>query len=214
MTNTEILFYLFSSLLVVSAIGVVSFKNSIYGVLSLIFAFVNASFLFVLLKAEFLAMLLVIVYVGAIAVLFLFVVMMLNVDKILPNQILAKLKPLHFIALSLVAVLFFSELILAINFAKHNSNRGNAAMLQDYQFPIDVNIKNTDAIGNILYTDFAVAFQLVGAILLVAMIGAILLTLKTVRKDLKLQNIFSQVNRNSKESIFLAKVESGKGIDL
>ena len=214
MTNTEILFYLFSSLLVVSAIGVVSFKNSIYGVLSLIFAFVNASFLFVLLKAEFLAMLLVIVYVGAIAVLFLFVVMMLNADKILPKEALAKLKPLHFIALSLVAVLFFSELILAINFAKYNSNRGNATMLQEYQFPIDANVENTNAIGNILYTDFAVAFQLVGAILLVAMIGAILLTLKTVRKDLKLQNIFSQVNRSSKDSIFLAKVESGKGIDL
>jgi NADH-quinone oxidoreductase subunit J len=212
MTNTEILFYLFSSLLVVSAIGVVSFKNSVYGVLSLIFAFVNASFLFVLLKAEFLAMLLVIVYVGAIAVLFLFVVMMLNADKILPKEAIAKLKPLHFFALSLVAVLFFLELVLAINFAKYNSN--NVAMLQGRQFPIDANIKNTDAIGNILYTDFAVAFQLVGAILLVAMIGAILLTLKTVRKDLKLQNIFSQVNRSSKDSIFLAKVESGKGIDL
>ncbi len=214
MTNTEILFYLFSSLLVVSAIGVVSFKNSVYGVLSLIFAFVNASFLFVLLKAEFLAMLLVIVYVGAIAVLFLFVVMMLNADKISPNQILAKLKPLHFALLSLVAVVFFLELVLSINFAKHDSNRGNAVMLQEYQFPIDVNIKNTDAIGNILYTDFAVAFQIVGAILLVAMIGAILLTLKTVRKDLKLQNIFSQVNRSSKDSISLVKVESGKGIDL
>jgi NADH-quinone oxidoreductase subunit J len=214
MANTEILFYLFSSLLVVSAIGVVSFKNSVYGVLSLIFAFVNASFLFVLLKAEFLAMLLVIVYVGAIAVLFLFVVMMLNADKILPKQALAKLKPFHFAVLSLVATLFFLELVLAINFAKYNSNRGNLAMLQEYQFPIDVNVENTNAIGNILYTDFAVAFQLVGAILLVAMIGAILLTLKTTRKDLKLQNIFSQVNRSSKDSISLVKVGSGKGIDL
>lgn len=202
----DILFYLFSAVLLASALVVVSTRNTIYSVMFLILAFFNAAGLFILLGAEFLAMLLIIVYVGAIAVLFLFVVMMLNIDakpKIKENFN----KYLPFILL--VAGILFIELFLITK---------SSTMLFDYKivksFATPENISNTKALGDILYTKFMYPFQLAGMVLFVAMIGAIVLTLKDQNRFIKKQNISQQVGRGKSDSVKLVAVEVGKGIDI
>jgi NADH-quinone oxidoreductase subunit J len=172
----------------------------------LILAFFNAAGLFVLFGAEFLAMLLVIVYVGAIAVLFLFVVMMLNIDQE-PNTKEGANKYLY-LAIFIACVLFV-EIFLIIKsstmlFSSHSAT----------SIPIDQNISNTKAIGNVLYTKFIYPFQISGIILFVSMIGAIVLTLRDQNRFIKKQNISKQVTRTKSKSISLAKVEAGKGIDF
>lgn len=169
----------------------------------LILAFVNASALFIILGAEFLSMLLIIVYVGAIAVLFLFVVMMLNVDVEIKEEVNRR-RPI----LMLVGIILFAEILMILKFSTIKFYETKT------QFPTPSDISNTKALGNILYTDFALPFQLAGGVLLVAMIGAIVLTMRDSERQIKKQNIFDQVNRNKSNSVELVKVKSGEGINL
>ena len=201
----DILFYLFSAVLLASALAVVSTKNTIYSVMFLILAFFNAAGLFVLLGAEFLAMLLVIVYVGAIAVLFLFVVMMLNIDdKPQIKKQCSKYFPFVFI----VSLILFLEMLLITQ---------SSTILFDYHavksLPIPQDIPNTKAIGDVLYTKFIFPFQISGMVLFVAMIGAIVLTLRDQDRFIRKQNIGEQVSRTKSQSVEIKKVKSGQGID-
>ena len=197
------LFYVFASILVLSALVVVSCRNMVIGILFLILAFINASALFVLLGAEFLAMLLIVVYVGAIAVLFLFVVMMLDIDLKITDEINRK-RPI-FILIS--AVLFF-EILTIIKFSSVKFYESKNL------FPINQEISNVENIGKILYTDFILPFQISGAILFVAMIGAIVLTLRDELRFIRKQQISQQIARNKQNSITIVKVQSNSGIDL
>jgi NADH-quinone oxidoreductase subunit J len=203
MNFTLSLFYLFSFVLVSSALVVVSAKNAVHSVMFLVLAFLNAAALFVLLGAEFLAMLLIIVYVGAIAVLFLFVVMMLNVDHQKISQEIDRKRPL----LIMVGVVMFVEIFLIAKFSTIKFYDTKTL----YHTP--QNIFNTEAIGNILYTDFILPFQLSGAILFVAMIGAIVLTLKDETRFIKKQKICDQVLRSKENSLEIVKVKIGEGIE-
>ncbi len=203
MNFTLYLFYIFSFVLTSSAIATISARNMVHAAMFLILAFVNASALFILLGAEFLAMLLIVVYVGAIAVLFLFVVMMLNVDVKHENEVSRK-RPI----LILVGVVLFAEILLIIRFSTIKFYETKTL------FPTPAEIDNTAAIGNVLYTDFILPFQLAGAVLFVAMIGAIVLTMRDKIRPIKKQNIAEQVARNKATSLELVKVKSGEGIDL
>jgi NADH-quinone oxidoreductase subunit J len=198
------LFYLFSFILIGSALVVVSARNMVHCVIFLVLAFLNAAALFVLLEAEFLAMLLVIVYVGAIAVLFLFVVMMLNVDF---KEIKPKVNR-HLPVLILVSVVMFFEIFIIIKFS--------ALKLYEIKllFPASNNVQNTQAIGNLLYTDFILPFQISGAVLFVAMIGAIVLTLKDKAHFIKTQKISSQIRRNKNNSLKIVKMKSGQRVEI
>jgi len=202
----DLLFYLFSAILICSALVVVSTKNTIYSVMFLILAFFNAAGLFVLLGAEFLAMLLVIVYVGAIAVLFLFVVMMLNIDQ--NPKIKEGINKYKYLVILISGILFI-EIILIIQSSTMLFGSHSSASL-----PIVQNISNTKAIGDVLYTKFIYPFQLSGLILFVAMIGAIALTLRDQDRFIKKQNIGEQIARTKSSSFELVKVENGAGIDI
>ena len=202
----DILFYLFSAILICSALVVVSTKNTIYSVMFLILAFFNAAGIFVLLGAEFLAMLLVIVYVGAIAVLFLFVVMMLNIDQ--KPQIKEGINKYKYLVI-LVATTLFIEIFLIIQSSTMFFGSHSSALL-----PIVQNVSNTKAIGDVLYTKFIYPFQLSGLILFVAMIGAIVLTLRDQDRFIKKQNIGGQIGRNKSSSIELVSVKFRCGINL
>ncbi|MCE3254615.1 MAG: dehydrogenase subunit [Rickettsiaceae bacterium] len=171
----------------------------------LILAFFNAAGLFVLLNAEFLAMLLVIVYVGAIAVLFLFVVMMLNIDdKQKTKRKYSKLFPFVFI----ISIILLVELFLIINSSSIASAQTSKAMA------ILPEISNTKAIGDVLYTKFIYQFQLSGMILFVAMIGAIVLTLRDQDRFIRKQDIAEQSSRNKSQSVEVKKVAVGEGIEI
>lgn len=201
-----ILFYIFSFLTIGSAIAVVASRQPIYSVLFLIFCFFSCAGLFVLLGAELVAMLLVIVYVGAVAVLFLFVVMMLNI-KI--SGFAKGLKAYWFFGAALAAVLAL-ELYIVIT----NSVQGKFIVAADAGKAILNGAKtNTHAIGRVLYTDYVFPFQISGLILFVAMVGAIVLTLRE-RINVKRQNISEQTNRDPKKSVEMMRVESGKGIEI
>ncbi len=203
MNLTLALFYLFSSVLVGSSLAVVSARNMVHAVMFLILCFVNTAAIFILLGAEFLAILLIVVYVGAIAVLFLFVVMMLNVDFGKLRQQVNRNLPI----LILLSVVMLCEIILITKFSE--------VKFYDVKttFPTPNNINNTQAIGNILYTNFILPFQLSGCVLFVAMIGAIALTLKENKRFIKKQDIFNQTVRNKSNSLEIIKVRSGEGID-
>ncbi len=202
--NLELgLFYLFSTILLLSALAVVSVRNTVYGVLFLILAFVNAACLFILSGSEYLAMLLIVVYVGAIAVLFLFVVMMLNVDESVDSKASRKRPLLIMISAVLASEIFIISKFSSVKFYEK-------AKL----YPIDEKVSNVGAIGNILYTDFILPFQLAGIILFVAMIGAIVLTIKDSDRLLKKQNITDQILRSSKDSIEIIKMKSGQNLDI
>lgn len=197
-----LIFYLFATVLVLSALMVISSRNPVHSVLFLILAFFNAAGLFVLLGAEFVAMILVIVYVGAVAVLFLFVVMMLDISFADLRKGAMQYVPLGLI---LGAVLLFElgGLYSAWQFSADAFT--NAAHPEQ-------TVSNTKALGRILYTDYVLAFQLSGLILLVAMVGAITLTLRR-RSDVLRQNVSSQVSRTASQTVDLRKVEVGKGIE-
>jgi len=192
-----LLFYLFSGVLTVSALMVVAARNPVHAVLFLILAFFNAAGLFVLLGAEFLAMLLVIVYVGAVAVLFLFVVMMLDVDFASLKQGFTRYLPIG----AAVSLVFLSELVF---FEVTNKIQLPPAKTEA--------IENTRAIGLVLYTDYFYPFEVSGLILLVAMIGAIVLTLRH-RPDAKRQNVGQQLARKRAEAVQVVKVTTGSGIE-
>lgn len=201
---TSILFYVFASILTAAAVAVIGARNPIYSVFYLILAFFNAAGLFVLLGAEYIAMTLVIVYVGAVAVLFLFVVMMLNVNLEKIRAGFISYLPMGVI----VAVVLFAEL--------------GALLYASFDKPMDVtpaqlimphaeDIDNAQAIGQLLYTHFALLFQIAGLILLTAMIGAIVLTLRH-RDGVRKQRISKQVSRTREESVALVNVKSGEGV--
>ena len=196
-------FYLFSSVAVLSALMVISAKNPVHSVLFLILSFVNAAGLFVLLGAEFLAMILVVVYVGAVAVLFLFVVMMLDINFIKLREGFLQYLPFG----ALLGIVLIVE--LGILFLTQNSSSLN--LIEYSQFPVLTSQENTKLIGSVLYTKYFFLFQLSGLILLVAMIGSITLTLRQRGKSKK-QIISSQNNINSNEAIIKKKIKLGDGI--
>ena len=203
MNFTLYLFYIFSFVLISSSLVVVSTRNMVIAVIFLILAFFNVAGLFILLGAEYIAVLLIVVYVGAIAVLFLFVVMMLDVDAKITEDVNRK-KPL----ITMLIVILFCEIFLITKFSTINYVEMNP------QFPTPKDIHNTKAIGKILYTDFILPFQIAGAILFVAMIGAIVLTMKTEERYIRKQDISKQVSRNKKDTLVIAKVKAGEGINL
>lgn len=194
-----IAFYVFASVAVAGGLLVISARNPVHSVLFLILTFFNTAGLFVLLGAEFLAMLLVVVYVGAVAVLFLFVVMMLDVDFVELRQGMMQNIP----AAATVGVILFLELILAFG---ARSSSGTSLT----EIPVS-QISNTRALGNLIYTDYFFLFQTAGMILLVAMIGAIVLTLYH-RPGIKRQNIPAQIARTRDEAVELVDVKPGQGI--
>jgi len=195
-----IAFYLFSTVMIGAAFLVVAARNPVHSVLFLILAFFNAAALFVLLGAEFLAMILVVVYVGAVAVLFLFVVMMLDIDFAELRQGFLNYLPLG----GLVALAFLSELVVVL---AGWALGGSLAIAH----PTPEGAANTEAIGRILYTDYIFYFQTAGLILLVAMIGAIVLTLRH-KEGVKRQSVWRQVMRDPKEAVTLVDAKPGQGV--
>ena len=199
-----LVFYLFSFIAIISSIAVISSKNTVHAVFFLILDFVSISCLFIMMGAEYLGMLTLIVYVGAVAVLFLFVVMMLNVNfRELKAGFLSYL-PFG----SLIGVVLLIELGMMIGTWKYKD-----LFIKTSEIQINDNLSNTEAIGNVLYTDFVQYFQISGMILLVAMIGAILLTFRQ-RKGVKKQSYFNQISRNPSSSIELKEVETNKGVKI
>jgi NADH-quinone oxidoreductase subunit J len=195
-------FYLFATVCIASAVMVVAAKNPVHSVLYLILAFVNASGLFVMMGAEFLAMILIVVYVGAVAVLFLFVVMMLDVDFAELRQGLLQYLPVGFV----VGGIFVAELLAVVGVWVISPN-----LPQAISAPIPSDITNTEALGRVLYTQYVYYFQAAGIVLLVAMIGAIVLTLRH-KPNVKRQNISDQVARTPATAIEVVKVQSGQGL--
>ncbi|HJD56182.1 MAG TPA: NADH-quinone oxidoreductase subunit J [Rickettsia endosymbiont of Pyrocoelia pectoralis] len=198
-----IFFYLFATLITISSLCVVLSKNSVYSVLWLIFAFLNGSGLMILLGAEFLAMMLIVIYVGAVAVLFLFVIMMLDMHF---NKAIMQLKQ-NFALSVIVALVMFADLVTIILLGTKNISFDS-----NISFPITNNISNTKAIGNVLYTDFMLPFQMAGLILFVAMVSCITLTLKK-REGVKQQNITKQLSHNKKNTIIMTKPLLNKGVE-
>jgi len=202
----SIFFYFFSLIAIISAIMVTVSKNTVHSVFFLILDFISISCLFIMIGAEFLGMIMLIVYVGAVAVLFLFVVMMLNVAQQKNQWFSANESSKHIPVGIIVSVIIFFELIIVIGGWKLKPDLVTAMSLN-----IDSNISNTHAIGFILYTDYIHIFQLSGMILLVAMIGAIVLTFRQ-RSGVKKQNYFSQISRERSDAIEMIDVESNKGV--
>lgn len=196
-----IAFYLLAGVAVLSALAVVSARNPVHSVLFLILTFFNAAGLFVLLGAEFLAMLLVVVYVGAVAVLFLFVVMMLDVDFVELKQGFLKYMPLG----GVIGAFLLAELILVTSAVRGSGlYTESPAVLPD-------GVTNAERIGRVLYTDYLFLFQLAGLVLFVAMIGAIVLTLRH-RTGVKRQDIHKQVGRTRKQGVESKDVLPGQGL--
>lgn len=195
-------FYLFAGVCVASAVMVIASRNPVHSVLFLILAFVNASGLFMLLGAEFLAMILVVVYVGAVAVLFLFVIMMLDVDFAELRQGFLNYLPVGLV----IGAIFLAELLLVAG--------GwviSPALVKSAAVPIPTNVTNAEALGLVLYTKYVHYFQLAGAVLLVAMIGAIVLTLRH-KVNVKRQSIPVQNARTKEMAMDVRKVASGQGL--
>ena len=199
----SITFYVFSFVAVLSALMVISARNPVHSVLFLILSFVNASGLFVLLGAEFLAMILVVVYVGAVAVLFLFVVMMLDINFIKLREGFLQYLPFGAL-LGIVLITELGILFLTKSFSE-------TSLTKFVESPVMNDVENTKLIGQVLYTDYFYLFQISGLILLVAMVGSITLTLRD-RGQVKRQNISQQNYVNANDSIEKKKVKLGEGI--
>jgi NADH-quinone oxidoreductase subunit J len=205
MTLAAAFFYLFAAITVAAAFMVIAVRNPVHAVLFLILAFFNAAGLFVLLGAEFLAMILVVVYVGAVAVLFLFVVMMLDVDFAELRAGFMRHAPLG----ALVGLILLAELILAVGFRFAGAAR--LASPAAPQPPYGGGVSNTQALGRVLYTQYALYFEGAGLILLVAMVGAIVLTLRH-KQGVKRQSIAAQVARSKTSAIAVVKVAPGQAV--
>ncbi|KCV83181.1 NADH:ubiquinone oxidoreductase subunit J [Actibacterium atlanticum] len=204
MTPMELTFYFFSTIAVIAALMVVVSKNPVHSVLWLILSFLSVAGLFVLLQAEFVAMLLIIVYVGAVAVLFLFVVMMLDVDFAELKGEMALYMP--------IALLIGVVILVELGIAFGTWSITEAAMAQRAAVTPDVTeVQNTAALGALIYDDYIYLFQAAGLILLVAMIGAIVLTLRH-RKDIKRQDILAQIYRDPAKAMELKDVKPGQGL--
>ena len=198
MLATTIFFYVFSTAAIASAMLVITMRNPVHSVLFLILCFFNAAGLFVLMGAEFLAMILVVVYVGAVAVLFLFVVMMLDVDFTEMRSGMLNYLPIG----GVIGLILLVELVLL--FATWNIPTSNIAAVSD-------TVENTRALGLVLYTKYVFFFQTAGLVLLVAMIGAIVLTLRH-RVGIKRQDVATQVARGPATAMQIVKVKSGQGL--
>ena len=204
MIVVAIFFYLFAGVCIASAVMVIAARNPVHSVLFLILAFVNASGLFVLMGAEFLAMILVVVYVGAVAVLFLFVVMMLDVDFAELKQGFLQYVPIG----ALIGAIFLAELLLIVGGWVIGPDVAQAITAP---IPSIATTGNTEALGQVLYTRYVYFFQAAGVVLLVAMIGAIVLTLRH-KPQVKRQNVAEQIARTKATSIAIVKVRPGQGL--
>ena len=203
-----IFFYVFSIIAIISAIMVTVSKNTVHSVFFLILDFISISCLFIMIGAEFLGMIMLIVYVGAVAVLFLFVVMMLNVAQ-QKNQWFGSSKSSSHIPIGLlVSLIIFVELIIVVGGWKYKPDLLNSSTIA-----ISNTISNTHSLGNVLYTDYIHLFQISGMILLVAMIGAIVLTFRE-RPGLKRQSYIKQISRERKDGVQVVEVESNKGVKI
>ena len=204
----SIFFYTFSLIAIFSAIMVIASKNTVHSVFFLILDFISISCLFIMIGAEFLGMIMLIVYVGAVAVLFLFVVMMLNVAQQKNQWFVSTSDNTHIPIGLLISVVIFFELVIVVGGWKYKPD-----LLLSVSVGINPNITNTHAIGNILYTDYIHLFQLSGMILLVAMIGAIVLTYRK-RSGIKRQSYLSQISREKSEGVSLVDVKSNQGVKI
>ena len=201
-----IFFYIFSLIAIISAIMVTVSKNTVHSVFFLILDFISISCLFIMIGAEFLGMIMLIIYVGAVAVLFLFVVMMLNVAQQKNQWFSARESSKHIPIGLIVSVIIFFELMIVIGGWQYKPDLVSAMSLN-----IDQSISNTHSFGFVLYTDYIHIFQLSGMILLVAMIGAIVLTYRQ-RSGVKRQSYFSQISRERSDSVELIDVKSNEGV--
>ena len=200
-------FYFFSVIAIFSALMVITSRNTINSVLFLILDFISVGCLFIMIGAEFLGMILLIVYVGAVAVLFLFVVMMLNVAQQKQSWFIGG-KSTHIPSGLIVAVIIFLELLVIVGGWKYKPNVMNSSNLV-----INQETTNTHLIGNVMYTDYVLYFQLSGIILLLSMIGAIILTFKK-RENIKKQSYIKQISRERTSSIKLEEVNFDKGVKI
>ena len=201
-------FYFFSIIAILSAIMVIVSKNTVHAVFFLILDFISIASLFIIIGAEFLGMMMLIVYVGAVAVLFLFVVMLMNVSEQTLSWFRGSKQSKHIpIGLTVGAVILL-ELIVVVGGWKYRDTFSETKFLN---FQSD--FTNTHAIGNVMYTEYIHLFQISGIILLLSMIGAIVLTHRK-REGVKKQNYFTQVSREREDSVKLVEVESGKGVNL
>ena len=201
-----IFFYIFSLIAIVSAIMVTVSKNTVHSVFFLILDFISISCLFIMIGAEFLGMIMLIIYVGAVAVLFLFVVMMLNVAQQKNQWFSANESSRHIPVGLIISVIIFFELMIVVGGWKYKPD-----LVTVMSLTVDKEITNTHAIGYVLYTDYIHIFQLSGMILLVAMIGAIVLTFRQ-RSGVKRQSYFSQISRERSDGVELIDVPSNQGV--
>ena len=208
MSTHAIFFYIFSFIAIFSAIMVTVSKNTVHSVFFLILDFISVSCLFIMIGAEFLGMIMLIVYVGAVAILFLFVVMMLNVAQQKSEWFTSRDRSTHIPIGLLVSLIIFFEIIIVIGGWKYKPDLVNAATID-----INSGTTNTQMLGNIIYTDYIHLFQLSGMILLVAMIGAIVLTFRK-RSGVKKQSYFKQISREKKDGVVLTNPESNKGVKI
>ena len=206
MVAHAIFFYFFSFVAIISAVMVTVSKNTVHSVFFLILDFISISCLFIMIGAEFLGMIMLIVYVGAVAVLFLFVVMMLNVAEQKQSWFIGK-KATHIPIGLIVSVLILLELLVVVGGWKYKDDLMSSSTLNLSD------ISNTHQLGLVMYTDYILYFQLAGVILLLSMIGAILLTFRQ-RKGVKKQSYFNQISRNPSSSVELRDVESNKGVKI
>ena len=204
----SIFFYTFSIIAIVSAIMVTASKNTVHSVFFLILDFISISCLFIMIGAEFLGMIMLIVYVGAVAVLFLFVVMMLNVAQQKNQWFSSEESSKHIPVGLIISTLIFVELIIVVGGWKYKPD------LFDINNSIEINnVSNTHSLGQVLYTDYIHIFQISGMILLVAMIGAIVLTFRK-RAGVKTQSYIKQISRERSDGVSVLNVESNKGVKI
>ncbi|MDC3028413.1 NADH-quinone oxidoreductase subunit J [Candidatus Pelagibacter sp.] len=203
-----IFFYIFSLIAIVSAIMVTVSKNTVHSVFFLILDFISISCLFIMIGAEFLGMIMLIVYVGAVAVLFLFVVMMLNVAQQKNQWLLSEESSGHIPIGLIISTLIFFELIIVIGGWKYKPDLFNSSNLD-----ISTELSNTHSLGQILYTDYIHVFQISGMILLISMIGAIVLTFRQ-REGIKKQSYLKQISRERSEGVEVLDVASNKGVKI
>ena len=205
----SVFFYIFSLIAIVSAVMVTVSKNTVHSVFFLILDFISISCLFIMIGAEFLGMIMLIVYVGAVAVLFLFVVMMLNVAEQKGQWFSSRWDGgTHIPVGLLVSLIIFFELIIVIGGWKYKPD-----LLNSLSINISTEVTNTRSIGNVLYTDYILLFQISGMILLVAMIGAIVLTYRK-RAGVKRQSYVKQISRERDEGVDLVEAERNKGVKI
>ena len=202
-----IFFYFFSIITVGSALMVITSKNTIHAVFFLILDFISVGCLFIMIGAEFLGMIMLIVYVGAVAVLFLFVVMMLNVAE-QKQSWFRGLKSTHIPVGLIVSTIILLEVLVVIGGWKYKEN-----FIQTDAIIVDPGFSNTHQLGNVLYTDYIYLFQIAGIILLLSMIGAIVLTYRK-REGVKKQNYINQISRDSKSSVEVINVAFKSGVNI